>query len=82
MKQHELGHQFFNRCLDFPSKYFTINIDCVCETNLEKKYIKKRDQLINDFAQQIGSLLDSQRDLFHSIYGNSGYAESYTCPSK
>ena len=81
MKQHELGHQKFNTCVDFPEN-IRISLDCVCENKLERLYIDKRDAKLNLLYQKHKELLDEQSELFHRTYGEDGYAESYTCPSK
>jgi hypothetical protein len=81
MKQHELGHQKFNTCVDFPEN-IRISLDCVCENKLERLYIDKRDAKLNLLYQKHKELLDEQSELFHRNYGLTGYAESYTCPSK
>jgi hypothetical protein len=64
------------------SDEFEIILDCVCESQLEEKFSAERDQAVNKIAQKIETLLNKQGDLFHSIYGKTGYAESYSCPSK
>jgi hypothetical protein len=82
MRQHEYGHKFFNSCINLSSDEFEIILDCVCESQLEEKFSAERDQAVNKIAQKIETLLNKQGDLFHSIYGKTGYAESYSCPSK
>jgi len=81
MKQHELGHQKFYKCVDFPEN-IRISLDCVCENKLDSLYIEKRDTKLDSLYQKHKEILDEQSELFHSIYGLTGYAESYTCPSE
>jgi len=80
MYYHELGHQKYNKCIHFPDMLETTPF-CICESEFKEKAGILGEDLRQKAIDKLKKMIDEQSDLFHSNYGEDGYATSYNCPN-
>jgi len=86
MYYHELGHQKYNECLEFPVITKRTFVGCYCQTaginNKIKSDAEKAMSLEEEKASKIyKNMLDAAKNSFHDKYGKNGYATTYECPN-
>jgi hypothetical protein len=77
---HELGHKIYNECVEFYDTSLSFS-ECICETEVEKKAEKEKENLRVKVVNENKKLLNNRELLFHNTYGKTGYATSYKCPN-
>lgn len=95
MKYHELGHVYYNECINWPvySKDYTIKMkkgDC----DIQRAVNEKGSEFIKLVEKKTKKLLERSSELFHEKYGHSGSKEytddgdkvtspkDYVCPNE
>lgn len=95
MKYHELGHVYYNECINWPvySKDYTIKMkkgDC----DIQRAVNEKGSEFVKLVEKKTKKLLERSSELFHEKYGHSGSKEytddgdkvtspkDYVCPNE
>jgi hypothetical protein len=73
--KHEMGHQKYIECLNFPTKDTTFS-GCYCLEDL----MQIRESKVEEMKNVYYNMVKNAEKIYHDKYNNFGYPEIYECP--